>query len=604
METNHFAFIERQDDLQQAVDVLKTLPLLALDTETTGLDPHLDRVILLQIGDLTHQYVIDTRKVDIEPLRPILEGTTPKILHNAKFDYQMIRGTFNIMLENVIDTMLIEKILYNGKKYEGGFSLKNVCQFRLGIEISKEAQESFIDHKGDFTPEQIEYARLDVIYPFQVALLQFPDLVKEDLVYIARLECHAACAFGDMEFNGFFLDQEKWRGLVTKSEKARDIAKEKLDAIIRNDPRTQKFVAKVVQDDLFSGAACDLPPVTLNYDSDQQLKEALNLLGIEVSDTGRDTLLEFGGGHEIINLILEYREHQKVISTYGESFLKHIHPKTQRIHPNFQQLGAESGRVSCTKPNLQNIKAGSDFRNSFIAAPGYKMITSDYSGAELRIIAHASEDPVFIETFHNGGDLHSIVASTMFGVPVSKTENKHLRQAAKAINFGLAYGMGAQGLAKRIDKPVEEAEELMQQYFKSYSKIKSFLDRSAKEGVEKGYSRTFAGRKRYFEEYKKAKTDRSLRGRIERQAKNTPIQGTNADFTKLAMVRLRDRIRRERLDMKLVNTVHDEIVLEVKAEFAEEGGRIVEEEMVNAAREFITKVPVEVDCAIEDFWTK
>lgn len=612
-------FITNTEEVAKIVPELETRKILAVDTETTGLDPLMDQVILFQIGDQTDQFVIDTRVASIEALRPILESPkTPKVLHNANFDYKFLRSNFNIRMENMIDTMLIEMVLMNGLQ-RAGYGLKDLMMKYFEIEISKEEQTSFINHKGDFSEQQIQYAKNDVIYPLMILEKQIPQVVKEELEFTVKLECQVVAAFADMEYNGFLVDSERWKVLIAEAEKGRDAARIKLDDVFR----------QFAPNDLFGFVA-------INYDSDQQLKDALRQLlkhtgkytdeQIEemLPDTSRETIAALD--HPVKDLILEYRSHQKVVSTYGEGFLKHIHKKTGRIHPSFRQLGAESGRVSCTNPNLQNIKAGSDFRNSFISGPGRKMITADYSGCELRIIAEASQDPVFIKTFNEGGDLHSIVASTMFKTKVDKNTNGHLRKAAKGINFGLAYGMGAQGLSaiisdesKTEEQNLHEAEKMLEQYFKSYPDIRDFLDASAQEGVQMGYSRTMGGRKRFYnlppepnrgdfkteDEYQEARRQaRRQRSAIERKAKNTPIQGTNADMTKLAMVWLRQAFNEQNLDAKLVNTVHDEIVVECDEAIAEDVGKLVEDVMKKAGQVFIKSVPVDVDAAIEDYWTK
>ncbi len=609
----------KTEDITAIVPELSQKKILAVDTETTGLDPFVDKVILFQIGDRKDQYLIDTRVVDIEPLRGILESTKiPKVLHNANFDYKFILNNFGICMENMIDTMLIEMVIRNGLK-KSGFGLKDLIADYFGETISKEERLSFVNHKGEFTERQLEYAKNDVIYPLRILERQIPIVVREELEFTAKLECQVVASFGDMENNGFLLDKGRWQGLIVEAEVGRDKAKEKLDNIFR----------KFAPNDLFGF-------VDINYDSDQKLKDVLKrLLQSETDlseqeieeklpDTSRETIIALD--HPVKNLILEYRSHQKVVSTYGDGFLRFIHPKTGRIHCNFRQLGAESGRVSCTKPNLQNIKAGSDFRNSFIAGPDRKMITADYNGCELRIIAEASQDPVFLKTFRKGGDLHSIVASTMFKAKVDKEKNKHLRKAAKGINFGLAYGMGAQGLAaiigddsKSDDENLTEAQAMLDQYFKSYPDIKKFLDNSAEEGVKMGYSRTMGGRKRYYnlppkldpnqfdsdEDIIEARRQvRRQKSAIERKAKNTPIQGTNADMIKLALIWIRNEIKKRKLDAKLVNTVHDEIVVECAEEIAENVCKLVEEEMERAGQVFIKSVPVVVDAAIEDYWMK
>ena len=406
--------------------------------------------------------------------------------------------------------------------------------------------------------------------------------MEAELQETAKLECLAVNAFSDIEYNGMLLAKDKWYEILEGEIKKRDEAKDRLDSIFK--PHSDL--------DLFG-------TININYDSEDQLKNALSRIGIGVNDTSKVTLSRIDTN--VGQAITEYREHQKVVSAYGEGFLEHIHPITGRIHPSFRQLGASSGRTSCADPNLQNIKADSRFRSCFVSPEGQKLVVADYSGCELRIIAELSEDPVFLETFRRGDDLHSIVASAIFKKNVSKTENPELRQKAKAINFGLAYGMGQQGLAMQLEIPEEEAGELLNQYFRSYPSVKKYLEQSANEAIKKGYSTTIGGRKRYYDT---KDMDQKTRSSIERQAKNAPIQGTNADMTKLALIWIRNRIKEKNLDAKLINTVHDEIVIECGESIAEEMSGIMRDCMIKAGEHYLHKLPVDVECTISDSWLK
>ncbi|MEK7395986.1 MAG: DNA polymerase [Candidatus Poribacteria bacterium] len=574
--------IDDNNELEKIIPDLESMPLMAIDTETTGLDPYKSKVLLFQIGDLEKQFIIDCRKVSIEPLRKILESDKPKVLQNAKFDYKMVKHSFKIDIENMVDTMLIEQVLMAGKA-GGHFGLDDLVEKYLDVRIDKSERVTFINHSGDFTERQLEYAQNDLIYTLRVLENQLNLLVKENLQETAKLECMAVNAFADIEYNGMLLDKDKWSEILQEEVIKRKEAGKLLDNIFK----------PLSGDDLFG-------VVNINYDSDEQLKDALNRIGIAVSDTSKATISHID--HKISQAIFDYREHQKVVSAYGKGFLEHIHSETGRIHPTFRQLGASSGRTSCADPNLQNIKVDSRFRGCFIAPPGRKLAIADYSGCELRIIAELSDDTVFLETFRTGGDLHSIVASSIFKKNVSKTENPELRQKAKTINFGLAYGMGSQGLAASLEISEKEAEELLENYFKSYPKVKKYLEESASMAIKQGYSATIGGRRRYYEI--KDKNDQKEVASIVRQAKNAPIQGTNADMTKLALIWIRNKIKERNIDAKLINTVHDEIVIECAAGIADEAAEIMRDCMVKAGEYYLHKLPVEVEYAISDSWQK
>ncbi len=582
-------FIERDEDAARIAPELESMPILCVDTETTGLDPFTSELLLIQVGDLKQQYVIDARKCSLEPIRPVLESQKPKVLHNAKFDYKMLKNLAGIRMENVVDTMLIEQTILNGKKAEGGYGLAAAYQRYFDKEISKEAQTSFVNHTGDFSKEQIEYARLDVLYPLEMLYQQMPKIRRERLEHTVKLECLAVPAIADIELNGVAIDTERWLRISQQAQEEAERVRGDLDE------QFEEYLSQNRQGQLFAA-----PVETINYDSDQQLKEALASLGIEVENTDKWTLTRLE--HPVSKMILEYRQHQKVVSTYGETFLEYIHPKTGRIHCDFRQMGAESGRLSCTKPNLQNIPSDSEFRSCFIAGEARKMITADYSGCELRILAEMSQDPEFLRAFKNNEDLHSLVATMMFDKPVSKYENPELRQKAKAVNFGLAYGMSARGLANQIGCGDDEAEELLKKYFNAFPSIKSFLEKSAAMAVSRGYSTTIGGRRRHFDVSNME--DRKKRGQVERQGKNSPIQGANADMIKLALYELRRGFHERRIDAQLVNTVHDEIVVECAEEIAEETQEMVERIMRAAGGFYVKSIPVDVESAVADCWSK
>jgi DNA polymerase family A/LAGLIDADG-like domain len=269
----------------------------------------------------------------------------------------------------------------------------------------------------------------------------------------------------------------------------------------------------------------------INLNSAAQVMAEFKKLGIELEGTSEAELNKHNRPE--VKKLLEYRSHEKTLGSFGEGLLALINPNTGRIHPDFQQYGADTGRFSCSNPNVQQIPATSDFRSCFIAPPGYKLITSDYSQAELRILAELSGDPAFLGAFESGGDLHKLAASQMFGVKIEDV-SKEQRNAAKAINFGLAYGMGPQGLALRIDKTVDEARELIASYFKAFSGVQKWLDKAGRDSVSKGYAPTPLGRKRYFDQPNRDDFDyRRKMSEIERQGKNAPIQGCVVGSTRI-----------------------------------------------------------------------
>ncbi len=574
--------VDRTPDLEPWLQRLRQRPLLALDVETEGLDPHSHKILLLGIGDDREQLLVDCRSVSLEPLLPLLQGPTLKVTHHGAFDLAMLRGR-NVRCENVLDTMLIEQVLQNGRR-DNRLSLAALASRYLGMRLDKSERLSFTTHTGAFSDQQLEYARRDLIATYLILLEQMPELGRDRLDSTARLECEAMPAFADLAYDGLFLDRACWSALIDEAQAQRDALRKEIDSL----------VAKVVQTDLFG-------EVDINYESEAELREVLaKLLGRPVKDLNKHALKRLG--HPVGEALLKYREQTKLVSTYGESFLEAIHPRTGRIHADFQQIGAPTGRVSCSRPNLQNIPRGSRFRSCFRGPTGRAMVTADYSGCELRILAEVSDDPSFIRIFSRGGDLHSFVAGEIFGVPVGKDQNVHLRDRAKAINFGLAYGMGAGGLAQVTGLRLEEAEQLLTRYFKAFPGIKAYLDSSAEEAIRRGYAQTIGGRRLYLG------VGDAVEGgdlaALERVAKNMPIQGTNADMLKVAMAGIRQRLRKENLNAGMVNCVHDELLIEAASDNAWDVADVVRGEMVKAGERFINKVPVVVDVSVAEHWEK
>ena len=328
---------------------------------------------------------------------------------------------------------------------------------------------------------------------------------------------------------------------------------------------------------------------------------------MDVPSTGDEILATLD--HPIAKMLRDYRGYEKLISAFGETLLAKVNKVTGRLHPDFIQLGAATGRFACANPNLQQIPGNSEeapFRSCFTPAPGYKLVVTDYSSMEMRVLADQSGDEQFIKALKEGLDVHSFTAALMFGKEYSKDFKKlypDLRQAAKVINFGLMYGMGPGSLARQIGVTPEVGKQYLEKYFESYPSVRNFLDRMAQSAVRKGWSMTPAGRKRWYTIPDKSDPEYKRKiSQIQREAKNHPIQGTNADITKYALVFLQDRLKREGVDGFVTHTVHDEVVCEVRADQAEDWAKIQQYEMVRAGELILKKVPVVSDPFVGDVW--
>lgn len=399
---------------------------------------------------------------------------------------------------------------------------------------------------------------------------------------VARLESLVLRAFAALEHRGLAIDEVGWRALVHEAAEKRDRA------------RREVFLAleDVVSRDLFGE-----PDLSLDNDADVRaaLEKATKM---PLPDVAKSTLKELD--HPVGKALLGYREASKIVSTYGDAFLELLHPETKRFHATFFPLGASTGRVSSRNPNLQNLPSDERFHRCLRAPENRALVTADYATCELRILAEFSADPHFIAAFEQGEDLHSAVASTLFGEKVSKSENSHLRQAAKAINFGLVYGMGAAALANSLGRDLDEAEALLAQYFARFPRIRGYLEDSVDRALSRGYAETALGRRLYFEPA--TLNGANARGELSRIAKNMPIQGTSADMTKLAMVRVQERLLADFHDAGLVNTIHDELVVECDADEGDQVALAVQQEMSEAHRTLIRRVPPEVEVHVGEFW--
>ena len=315
--------------------------------------------------------------------------------------------------------------------------------------------------------------------------------------------------------------------------------------------------------------------------------------------TNADVLEQLRPNHCIVDMILEYRMLTKLNSTYVEGLLKVIQPDG-RIRSTFNQTGTATGRLSSSEPNLQNIpvrqELGSQLRKIFVAKPGCVLVDADYSQIELRVLAHISRDQTMIDGFNGGSDIHAITASQVFGVPIGEV-TAHMRRSAKAVNFGIVYGISSFSLAGDIGVSVAQAKKYMESYLATYHGVREYMERIKEEAKEQGYVCSLLGRRRYLPELKSKNFN--IRSFGERVALNTPIQSTAADIIKIAMVRVARRLKAEQMQTKLILQVHDELILEAPEAEAEHAKALLQEEMERA---FALDAPLRADAAVGVNW--
>ena len=434
---------------------------------------------------------------------------------------------------------------------------------------------------------QLEYAARDaaILLPLREKLIE--RLKADSLIKCAQLEFECVMPVADIELTGFYMHKDRWLEQLAIVEKRRTELAEELQEILAEESS---------QGSLFGGPQRD----DINLDSHQQLTQALQRLGITVPDSTRNWKLQpLAVQYPVIAQLLEYRTVQKALTSYGQNMIELINPATGRLHADFRQIGAPTGRFSCTNPNIQQVPHALEYRRCFSGHPeGRKLIIADYSQIELRILAEFSGDEGFMEAFNSGSDLHRVTAAQVFNVALDQVTREQ-RDFAKRLNFGVVYGIGAQRFSMMTGLSVTEAENVLRRYFATYRKLDTYLRESANRAVSDKQARTASGR---LVRFNFDPSDRQQVSMTQRNGKNAPIQGTSADILKRALRLLNDELRTT--SAKIVNIIHDEIVVEVDESESKDVARKVERAMCTAGEEYVQTVPVKVEFQIAREWAK
>jgi len=578
---NSYKYLPDDDNALELINGLASEKVLAIDTETTGLDPLNDRLRLIQIASFnTPVLVIDYWKCEPgvkEALRTLLSNDAVKVFQNAKFDINFLKSEKIVLGGPIFDTMIAGRLLWSPSG-PPGFSLAALSEFFLGETLPKEEQTS--DFSGDLRKEQLEYAARDASVLLELRSIMAPALKANGLVDIAKIEFNCTRAVADIEYRGIAIDRNNWEKLTEVTRAAHETAEKDLLSYAGN---------TVVQPDFFGNTTT----VGINLNSNQQVLELLAKNGVNVPDTSKYSLSQYKE-KPVVKSLHEYRKASKMLSGFLDPLPTFINSKTGRIHAHYSQIGAYSGRMSCTGPNMQQIPRDNEFRKCFIPAPGKMFILADYSQIELRVAAQISHDERMIEAYRHGGDLHRLTASLITGTPLNQI-TKQQRQAAKAVNFGLIFAMGARGLQSYagdtygVEMTLDEAEAFRDRYFLAYKGIKKWHD-SIKAKPPR-VSRSLTGR-RYFH-----REDTGLAALY-----NTPVQGTAADIVKNALGKLMDTL--SDIDAGIVAVVHDEILIEAAEKDAEEAAVILKNTMESAGEQFMVDVPLVADAHLASSWAE
>jgi DNA polymerase I-like protein with 3'-5' exonuclease and polymerase domains len=590
----NYQVIKTEEALRKAIESISAHQVIGLDTETTELDPYLGRLRLIQLATPNGVHIIDLdafsggdlrNSISLAPLRNLLSAPRPiKIAHNAKFDAKFIKYHLGADLNGVFDTLLASQLVGAGD-IEERHGLDTVASRYLNEAVDK--TERLSNWNLELSEAQLEYAARDaaILIPLREKL--FERLKSDSLMEVARLEFDCIMVVAEMELTGFYMHKERWLEQLAIVDKRRNVLAEELQSVLAEES---------TQGTLFGGPQRD----DINLDSHQQLTKALERLGITLPDSTRNWKLQpLAAEYPIIGTLLEYRTVQKALTSYGQNMIDLINPTTHRLHADFRQIGAPTGRFSCTNPNIQQVPHAIEYRRCFSGYPeGRKLIIADYSQIELRILAEFSGDRAFINAFKSGADLHKVTAAEVFGVSVDQVTREQ-RDFAKRLNFGVVYGIGAQRFSIISGLGVPEAENVLRKYFATYRGLDTYLHEAADRAVRERQARTGSGR---LVRFRYDEQDRQQISMTKRNGKNTPIQGTSADILKRALRLLKDELRDT--NAQIVNIIHDEVVVEADAGEAEDVAEKVERAMRVAGEEYVKTVPVKIETEIADEWVK
>ncbi len=558
-----------------------------IDTETTGLEVFKDKITLVQILQEKNIRLIQNLTPEkISEIKNLLENSLV-VGHNLKFDLKFLKYHYGIECPNIFDTYIAELVLSGGSKArtKGAVTLEALANKYCNIQLKKDQDVRTSFTHQELSPAQIEYAAMDVAVLPEIYARQQKELEALNLLTTFNIEIRCIPAVIWLELSGLPIDLNKLAQLKVSTEAKILETETKIKQIF--------FEHGYKRMSLFGEE-----PISVNLNSPKDLLKALNAIGIGATSTGDEILAMID--HPIGELLRDHRSAQKLLSSFIEAYPSHVNPITGRVHPSFNQYGANTGRFSSNKPNMQQVPHEKEIRSIFKAPEGSKIITADYSQIELRIIAEVSQEPEFIKIYKNNGDLHRKTASMVLGKP-EKDVTKDERQQAKAVNFGFAYGLGAKSFQQKakndygVDIPEDQAKDIRQKFFASYPVLDAYLKQAGLKAAQDQQITNKAKRVVRFES--------SLASwQYENMGKNAPIQSLSADITKTAMGNL--YIALKPYNVKLINTVHDELVFEVKDEYVEICKKLIDETMVAAAQRYITSIPSPVEVSVSQVWSK
>jgi DNA polymerase I-like protein with 3'-5' exonuclease and polymerase domains len=628
-----YILIDTVEKLDTFLENTTKLPaVIYADIETTGLDYFVDEILLFQVMIGKDIYILDVRELGYAFLTGMIRwigNNSRAVFHNTKFDLKFIYHRTGFLLENVYDTMTAEAVLLSGsgKQY---FSLEELAEKYSDTFMDKEVRKEFINYPKDqpFTEKQLNYSALDVKVLEHIYLAQIKQFEETNQNKVIELESNLIPIVAKMEYDGITLNRDEW---IKLDRVARQHLEELNDKLIPEiaDYAINKFKVnnglelvsrlkisegtKTKRDRLALESITDLPLMKrwicehINLGSWQQKVAILNMYGVRVTSSNEKIIQKHAAKFPIVSKLLEISGVEKQISQYGESFLKDIHPFTGRVHTEYSTVGTQTGRFSSSRPNLQNVPTDGGYRECFIPRPGYVFISCDYSQQEYRLAGAVSGDPIIIEAYLKGYDMHTATAAN-FNNKDLKDVTKEERKWGKTRNFEIIYGTTEYGLSKSLKCSIAEALEKLKMYWKGYPRLYKFKEMAEKKIMELGYSVTPLGRRRY--NLVKPLLGNSndylfWEARVKREGFNHIIQGGGADIIKISMVNLfRNNPFGDKF--RILLQIHDELLFEIHESVAKEAGEFIKMEMVNAEQPFLGTIPAVVEGydIVKERWSK
>lgn len=643
--------------VDESLELLRPLKVVGLDTETEGFDPYTKRLLSLQLGNRDFQVVIDCSTVDVLQYKEFLESNRTFLGWNLKFDLRFLYR-HGIYPRKVYDGYLAEKLLWLG--YPSGIhslSLKSAGEHYVGVELDKTVRGKI--HYEGLSTEVIKYAADDVKYLEDIILAQYQELKKKGLTTAIKVENKFVLPLAYMEHCGIKLDESRWRAKMEKDNKKHREATEALNKwVVEHFPQDPRFTHVNLQGDLFTGFNTE-PQCIINWDSPKQVIPLFKQLGFNLETKDKTT----GGMKDSIDakviepqkdvsdiapIYLDYKAAAKVVGTYGENFLDQINPVSRRIHTSFQQMGADTTRITSGGKdknnnieyvNLLNLPSDEETRACFVAEPGNKWISIDYSGQETYLMASIANDAAIIKELTEGsGDIHSLTAYMSYkeiprDTPIKEIKKKfhNLRQEAKGIEFAINYGGDANTIHQNKGIPMEEAQEIYNNYMAGFQGLQRYQAFRRRDWFEKGYIllNELTGHKAFIYDYEELLTDKKRMGEegfwdyyremketapscdtvqmvkhffkrksaSEKQSINYPIQAAGSMCLRVAMILFWEYILEHNLQekVKICVSPYDEINCEAPEEIAEEIAQVIYNCMVKAGAIFCTRCKLDAD---------